>query len=1002
MRLHHLEITAFGPFAGTVAVDFDELSAGGVFLLTGATGAGKTSVLDAVCFALYGQVPGDRAGARHLRSDHATPGVAPRVVLEASIAERTFRFSRSPAWSRPKRRGSGETRVQAHVVVEERRGNTWVGLTTRLDDAGLLVGELLGMTAGQFTQVAMLPQGRFQAFLRASSSERHAVLQQLFRTDRFEQIERWLVEQRGETRRATEAAAKRVLEVLNRFQEAAAVEAPASWAQALDDAADTGELSTWTGQVLTTADEARSAATAAFDAAVQALTERETALEEGRSLADLQRRSEVAARQLVAHARRADELAALRARLAAHRRATPLSGYDSHARECRRRLAAASAGWATCAPTSELDDPVSAGGLARLLEEAVAARAVAEASRPRAEELATARARRSTLADHLAEVTSSLGAVEVRIAEHPATLAAARTALDEARGAAAQLVRLEHEAARLDELVLADRRLELVVGDLESARQELADSTELALAAKEHYLDVREARINGMAAELAGALAAGCACPVCGSASHPSPAHGATTSVRRGEEEAARRAHEDAAFAQQGHEVRVATLTVERDALAARLAAFDRGALETQLADARRALGETEALAAECRPRTEALAALQARVEAAGEERSRLLLDRTATQRDLDACAAAVTQLSSELADLIGEGTGLAAGSDDLEALIARRAERCAQLEEAVRAFTSYDQARRAATEADETLGAAAEAAGFADAEAARAALLSEEEAERIAEMLATAEADRAAAQMALADPAVRDAASRAAPDLDVLVVQQRLAADATRSATSARDEAGNRQARLVALDRQLRARLDAWAPLRARHDVVAQLAQLVEGKGPDNPQRIRLASFVLAERLRQVVAAANERLALMTAQRYSLEHSDDRGAGELRGGLSLRIRDQWSGLSRDPATLSGGETFVVSLALALGLADTVAHEAGGTDVDTLFIDEGFGSLDPETLEDVMDTLDTLRDGGRVVGLVSHVPELRSRITAQLEVVKGRSGSSLRPALAGR
>jgi exonuclease SbcC len=1002
MRLHHLEITAFGPFAGTVAVDFDELSAGGVFLLTGATGAGKTSVLDAVCFALYGQVPGDRAGARHLRSDHATPGVAPRVVLEASIAERTFRFSRSPAWSRPKRRGSGETRVQAHVVVEERRGNTWVGLTTRLDDAGLLVGELLGMTAGQFTQVAMLPQGRFQAFLRASSSERHAVLQQLFRTDRFEQIERWLVERRGETRRAAEAAAKRVLEVLNRFQEAAAVEAPASWAQALDDAADTGELSTWTGQVLTTADEARSAATAAFDAAVQALTERETALEEGRSLADLQRRSEVAARQLVAHARRADELAALRARLAAHRRATPLNGYDSHARECRRRLAAASAGWATCAPTSELDDPVSAGGLARLLEEAVAARAVAEASRPRAEELATARVRRSTLADHLAEVTSSLGAVEVRIAEHPATLAAARTALDEARGAAAQLVRLEHEAARLDELVLADRRLELVVGDLESARQELADSTELALAAKEHYLDVREARINGMAAELAGALAAGCACPVCGSASHPSPAHGATTSVRRGEEEAARRAHEDAAFAQQGHEVRVATLTVERDALAARLAAFDRGALETQLADARRALGETEALAAECRPRTEALAALQARAEAAGEERSRLLLDRTATQRDLDACAAAVTQLSSELADLIGEGTGLAAGSDDLEELIARRAERCAQLEEAVRAFTSYDQARRAATEADETLGAAAEAAGFADAEAARAALLSEEEAERIAEMLATAEADRAAAQMALADPAVRDAASRAAPDLDVLVVQQRLAADATRSATSARDEAGNRQARLVALDRQLRARLDAWAPLCARHDVVAQLAQLVEGKGPDNPQRIRLASFVLAERLRQVVAAANERLALMTAQRYSLEHSDDRGAGELRGGLSLRIRDQWSGLSRDPATLSGGETFVVSLALALGLADTVAHEAGGTDVDTLFIDEGFGSLDPETLEDVMDTLDTLRDGGRVVGLVSHVPELRSRITAQLEVVKGRSGSSLRPALAGR
>ena len=201
MRLHHLEVTAFGPFAETAEVDFDALSAAGVFLLTGATGAGKTSVLDAVCFAIYGQVPGDRAGARHLRSDHAPAALAPRVVLRLSIGDRTFRFTRSPAWSRPKLRGAGETKVPAHVVVEELRETGWTALTNRLDDAGLLVSDLLGMTAAQFTQVAMLPQGRFQAFLRASSTERHAVLQQLFRTDRFEQVERWLVERRTTARR---------------------------------------------------------------------------------------------------------------------------------------------------------------------------------------------------------------------------------------------------------------------------------------------------------------------------------------------------------------------------------------------------------------------------------------------------------------------------------------------------------------------------------------------------------------------------------------------------------------------------------------------------------------------------------------------------------------------------------------------------------------------------------------------------------------------------------
>jgi exonuclease SbcC len=1002
MRLHHLRISAFGPFADTVEVDFDDLSAAGVFLLTGATGAGKSSVLDAVCFALYGQVPGDRAGARHLRSDHAAPGASPQVVLEASIAERTFRFTRSPAWSRPKRRGTGETRVQAHVVVEEHRDGAWVGLTNRLDDAGLLVSELLGMTAGQFTQVAMLPQGRFQAFLRASSAERHGVLQKLFRTDRFEHVERWLVERRAEARDAAEGAADRVEEVLNRLQEAAGVELP-DWAADLSAAAGRGEVSAWSGQVLAAATDAHATARADLDAAVLVLTTAEEALVDGRRLADLRRRSEDAARQLVAHARRADELAVVRAQLDAHRRAAPLTGYLSHARDCARRLDEATRRWQSCAPLLDgwLDEGPSRDVLAGLLEEAVTARAVAEAARPRVEELASARARRSTLDDQLAVLTSTLVALEEDIVEQPAAVQAARTALDESHAAAAQLAGREREAARLEDLLDADRRRKVVVADLASARHDLAEAIEAALVAKEHYLDVREARINGMAAELAGALAAGCACPVCGSATHPSPAHGGVAVVGHEQEDAARRAHEDAAFVQQGHEVRVATLTVELDVLAARLADIDSSSLAAQCADARSAVHATEALASQLSARADTLTVVEARAQATRDERDQALRDQNATRHDLETCSTVVSTLAAELADLVDEGTGHALGTTELEELISGRAARCHELQNALRAFTAYDDAQRAATEAGHALDAAAHDAGFENADAAGAAILTDEQTVDLDAALTAAEAERVAAEKALADPAVRRAAAQPAPDLDVLVVRQRLAADTTRSATSARDKATARQSRLTALDQQLRGRLDAWKPLRDRHDLVARLAQLVEGKGPDNPQRIRLASFVLAERLRQVVAAANERLAGMTGQRYSLEHSDDRGAGELRGGLSLRVRDDWSGLSRDPATLSGGETFVVSLALALGLADTVAHEAGGTDVDTLFIDEGFGSLDPETLEDVMDTLDTLRDGGRVVGLVSHVPELRSRITTQLEVVKGRAGSSLRPVLAG-
>jgi exonuclease SbcC len=181
--------------------------------------------------------------------------------------------------------------------------------------------------------------------------------------------------------------------------------------------------------------------------------------------------------------------------------------------------------------------------------------------------------------------------------------------------------------------------------------------------------------------------------------------------------------------------------------------------------------------------------------------------------------------------------------------------------------------------------------------------------------------------------------------------------------------------------------------------ELTTHLSSFVEGKAPDNRLQMRFSAYVLAYRLTQVVAAANLRLARMSDQRYSLEHTPHRGAGETRGGLSLQVRDDWSGESRDPATLSGGETFVVSLALALGLADVITQEsdaaAEGSRLETLFVDEGFGSLDADTLDDVMDTLDSLRDGGRVVGVVSHVAEMRDRIPTQLLVSKSRQGSTV-------
>jgi exonuclease SbcC len=184
--------------------------------------------------------------------------------------------------------------------------------------------------------------------------------------------------------------------------------------------------------------------------------------------------------------------------------------------------------------------------------------------------------------------------------------------------------------------------------------------------------------------------------------------------------------------------------------------------------------------------------------------------------------------------------------------------------------------------------------------------------------------------------------------------------------------------------------------PLAESHHTVDGLARLAEGKSTDNRLRMSLSGYVLAARLEQVAASASQRLAVMSSGRYQLVHTAEAGSARARGGLHLRVLDAWTGVERDPASLSGGETFSASLALALGLADVVTAEAGGSLLETLFVDEGFGSLDEETLDEVMGVMDSLRDGGRVVGIVSHVAELRQRIPTQLTIVKSRNGSQIR------
>ncbi|WP_134739290.1 SMC family ATPase [Nocardioides sp. 503] len=946
MRLHHLSATAFGPFAGTVRVDFDELSEAGLFLLSGATGAGKTSVLDAVCFALYGDVPGDRNTARRLRSDQAEPGVAPEVTLEATLAGRRFRLVRSPAWERPKKRGTGTTPEQSRVALFERVGGEWRHLSGRLDETGHLVTRLVGMNVTQFTQVAMLPQGRFQTFLRARSEERHAVLQQLFRTGRFADVERWLRDRRVELRRACDVAHQDVADLVSRVSEAAATPLPADWdVRDLTDPAAEGLLGAWTDELLREATLATEQAAAEATAAAGDESASRREVEAARATHERLARHRAARQEHDALVARADDVTAARVRLDAARRAAavaPVLRLVAQARSQRDGAAEAVA-------RLEAHDRDQ---VAEAVQDAVEAVARIQALRPAATRLVEATRETASLESRVTRLGTELRAAEAR-----------------------------ERLRAVDVQVTVHELLAAVEAQLLVAHAAWNDARETALGLQEHLLTVREARLESMAGEIAGALAVGACCPVCGSADHPQKAAQQPGAPDAAAEKAALRAVDDAKSTEHLRDVEVRDLSTRRASLAAQVG-------ETSLVDLR--ASRDAALAELARLGTASRAPR-------GVDPADHLEHRRALEREAADAGARLEQLTRECQELRTTLDEVLLGSDhdNLDALLAAQTARTQALRSVLATLDALERAEAAHAEAAQAADDAATEAGFASPAAAAEAFLEPRRAVDLESSLAAHDRRLAAVQEVLAAPGAAELDTLTAPDLQPLEAAHTEAMTRLSRSRAAQEQWTRRGGRLTALSAQLEEALARWTPLREDHQTTAALAAFVEGKSADNRLRMRLSAYVLAYRLGQVVAAANERLASMSDQRFSLVHTGDRGAGETRGGLSLLVRDDWSGETRDPATLSGGETFVVSLALALGLADVITQEVGGAALDTLFVDEGFGSLDADTLDDVMDTLDSLRDGGRVVGVVSHVAELRDRIPTQLVVTKSRLGSTV-------
>jgi exonuclease SbcC len=1027
MRLHRLELQAFGPYAQPQQIDFDQLSRSGLFLLEGPTGAGKTTILDAITFALYGGLAGQDSADDRLHSDFADPDIEPLVRLEFSVNGVRHEVTRVPEHQRRKRRGSGFTTEAMRVHLRRSQAGRWVTVSANKAEAGEAITTAVGLNRVQFTQVMLLPQGEFARFLRADDDARRALLTKLFGTELYDRVTAELDRRRAEAMRARQAAHDQVANAVSAAAEAAGLDAELR--QELI-AADSGERTVRFKQV---SDELADLASVTTDAALLAATE----------TARAQAAEQDATRQAALLAR----LARARAELSEHEAGRPehdqrvvVLTAARRAEPVRPLLAAvADAEAAVTKARRALRDQLDPAepGLTGLIGTSVDS-ALARSSAQRAAARATASQREAAslaeifadeaklperetdtaaLSQVAAQACERVAAIEATRRDLPERLAAAESGLGQARALAAGLDAARQQQADVARALAAAEQLAESEPVLVQRASALRAATDEHQRLVDEHQQAMEARLAGIAAELARELAAGVACPVCGSAEHPSPAQESAEPVTaeavadasdRRDAAQRRRSAVERAHADLDHEVAgLAAVTAGRSlaelagaqaGLARRLviaqqAADSVGRLGSELtglrADQERIAGEyVEAVAARAAADAEAerasadLAALRAALAAAAAPYPSVAARKAALEAAAEADSKRATVLGDLAAalDLAEQARGRAEDEAVASGFGAAAAEVSAGVSTAIDGMLPLDVGGGA-----QALAAARAAVLRLDRQAALDAQVTSWAATH-AELLAAVSAP----ELAGLDP---DQADDAAARAETAVAALDLAREAEQEARSASHVLRARADRLAARLAEVESAGAAAAALAADTEPVIYLAGLA--KGMEGHRRVALTTYVLRHWFEQVVAAANIRLAAMSSGRYELRRSDEAQSRRQRAGLTLTVIDRYTGEERSPASLSGGETFYTSLALALGLADVVKSEAGGVDLQTLFIDEGFGSLDEHTMDQVLGVIDELRDRGRAVGIVSHVAELKDRVTERLEVRRLPDGSSV-------
>lgn len=1026
MRIHHLQLCAFGPFPETERIDFDSLNSAGLFLLSGPTGAGKSTVFDAICFALYGATTRPE-NTKGLYSDFARPGTAPYVDLEFTVGAYRYRIRRSPEWSKPSKRAkSGWSFQHAQVTFSRCPADHWTGedesvwevLSVRHDETGQLVQDVFGLTREQFAQVVMLPQGQFARFLQASSDEREKLLRRLFPVELYASV-RDVLKARSdaaaeEVRKLTEESGRGHAEIdalLERLEISRdGIVGTEGDAQLIDMDAAAARLR----QAHThAAQERHRLGTASTDAARRA-----DALERG--VEEWTQHDNLLARRHAVEESTPDT-ENMRRRLEHAERARPVHEAWTRSRQSEGSLARAEA---------ELEGLLTASH--KILDEDVTVDAETEQDRLletqfwSGTDAADDKAYGGLLDRRSARIHDVLGQfdqLEALESERRGPVARREALRDDAATADLRLreiQRMQQQLSQELEGLLKDvkgipdaaaalaeanriaevtRRAVSVREKISRAAVETEKAEETRQATGKRYDDLMSRRFRQAVRVLADDLEEGRPCPVCGGTRHPNPAR-----------------PDDPGSEPLVSEEVLEQAAAERDEAETKAKeTFGEYAQWQRLDEELRAQGASEDLEhAESEAHHAAavhreLLDKQTRAETVERSLEELGEDRRATEARVHEMQVETGALDSRIRDLdrrLDQVRTTVRDAPDRKAVaeIGERVDRLRENRLAVARRRGHLQASRQNVQAlRDALAERLAESGFDHLEAVEEHRLEGSEAERLRGELRRADEERARVDEAWRAAWHQDLLERirngeARPDAEALAEARRRSSESASRYEAAveRETLFRDGVRIIEgiseKDQGLRERVGR-ASEKSR--TLKDLADVAAGIGSENQQRMSLTTFVLAAQLEEIAEAASVRLRAMTTGRYSIRHTDASAGRNRKSGLGLEVFDAWTSEARPTTSLSGGETFMASLCLALGLADVVQARAGGIEVDTLFVDEGFGSLDEDTLESVMDAIDGLRENGRVIGLVSHVADMKTRIPEHVRIKRSPSGSSL-------